>query len=671
MSKLGYIPEIDGLRSVAVIPVILYHLGFAWIPGGFLGVDVFFVISGYLITAILLRETEKPRKAYFYDFYLRRMRRIFPVFFTVILATLCAGYFLLLPSDYLELGKSAVASVGFVSNIYFYLNTGYFDLSAESMPLLHTWSLAVEEQFYIIWPALILLLSRLSGAVKWRTVLGIFFCSFLLSIFITPLNPSLAFYNLPFRIFQFFLGAMIPLFLFETAIYKRNWPFGSLLLQIVGFSIIVFSIFYFSSEDAFPGWLALWPAVGASLFIVGATMKNKPHFNPMKSKLVVGIGKISFSLYLWHWPVVTLYKAYTNSTKISAESAIWLLLITLALSIASYYLIEKPFRKPAWQPKASMFSVATAAGVVCFFFFIIQTGGFSHRIPNAEKFASLKEMWKWDCSEIKILGKAYCNFGEPWETSQRKVVLWGDSHAEHIAPLLEMVAAEHNLSIVLFKSCRPLTDGVTIQIRHKNPSRATEGCFASSLRALELIKNDPEIALVIITGSWQYSLNQMFSRNNERPNISERLMLMKSGLSFTVENILELGPKVLLLGDTPHPGEKRSECADQNDLFRKSKPDCLPISFEELQVKHKLTEDIILEVADYYDNVFFHSIIKNYCVRGVGCSLYSKGEYIFRDDSHIRRNYSDEIKMDLILSFGLLQEIDWMKLTSSNSAAPD
>ena len=358
MSKIKYIPEVDGLRALAVIPVIVYHLGLSALPGGFLGVDVFFVISGYLITAILLREVDKSHKRFFGDFYLRRLRRIFPAFFTVIATTLIGAYLVLLPDDHLELGRSALASVGFVSNIYFYFNTGYFDAPAESMALLHTWSLGVEEQFYLVWPGLILFLAVLAKGSRLAVVTILFLTSFIASFLVTPIDPPLAFFNLPFRIFQFLLGAAIPLFLVNTRIYDPGHPLRSAALQATGFSLTMWSFVAFSHEDTFPGWLAIFPSAGAALFIVGASLPDRPKLNPMKSRLAVGIGKISFSLYLWHWPIIILYKAYLGdySAKLDGSQAGGLFLACLILSLLSYQLIERPFRKPHWQGRAIIYS---------------------------------------------------------------------------------------------------------------------------------------------------------------------------------------------------------------------------------------------------------------------------------------------------------------------------
>ena len=654
MKKLTYIPEIDGLRAVAVIPVILYHLGLTWVPGGFLGVDVFFVISGYLITAILIREVGKPKKSYFYDFYLRRLRRIFPAFFTVVLTTLAAAYFILLPQDFLELGRSAFAAVSFVSNIYFYLNTGYFDLSAEKMPLLHTWSLGVEEQFYLIWPAFILVLSRLQKITTTRLILGIFVSSFLLSIYLTPINSSLAFYNLPFRVFQFLLGAMIPIFLFDTLLYKRNANLLATTLQFVGFCLILLSISFFSSEDSFPGWLGIVPSLGASIFIVGATLPNRPQINPIKNRLIVGIGKISFSLYLWHWPVITLFKTYSNDSELSVEAMIWLLLLTVMLSVFSYWLIEKPFRRPTQQTSATTFSLITASCVVAIFFLLMRTDGFSNRLPDASKFSSLEEMWEWGCPLSEEFGeneKSLCYFGVPWGKTKRKIVLWGDSHAEQLPPLFEVIASDNNISFVLVRTCRPVTDGKSVFIRNE---KNTKRCYSSIINALEFIENDGQIELVIISGAWTFAPEKMHSSSNKNPNSEQQLEFMQVGLSHTVDKILELGPEVLLLGDTPHPGKARFECAGQNTLLRKSKLDCGQIPLSEIQTKQGPTEKAIKEVAEKYSSdVTFHSIIDSYC-SAAGCPIFSNQEYIFRDRDHIRRNLSDEIKLDLADSFDLI-----------------
>lgn len=673
MSSIRYIPEIDGLRAVAVLPVIVFHLGLSWLPGGFLGVDVFFVISGYLITAILLTEQAKPTGVYFADFYLRRLRRIFPAFFAVIVATLAVSYFILLPDDYLELGRSALAALTFVPNIYFYFNTGYFDAPAESMALLHTWSLGVEEQFYLLWPSLILFLVTLGR--RWSVVLvaTLFVCSLAAAVVVTPLDPPLAFYNLPFRIFQFLLGAAIPLYLTQLGLSRDMSAWQAGFCQLGGLALIAMAMVFFSSDHPFPGWRALVPALGASLFIVGATSGKTGKLNPMASWPMVAIGKISFSLYLWHWPVITLYRVYLgghDSSLLPAE-VFTLSLLILALSIGTYFLIERPFRRPNRQLGAMVFSGLSALLVIGACFSLQFTQGFVHRMPQPELYESREVMKRWSCWRrvyFEAVGKRQCNFGVPWEEAQQTVVLTGDSHAVHLAPALNEVALEHQLSVVMIPACRPLTDGKTILLRGRNARRSTKLCHDQLRAGIDLIERDGRVSLVIVGGAWYRAPPEIHTADNPQPSREEAFSLMATGLGGYIRELGELGADVLLLGDTPLAGVARFECSTEHNLWRAGKQDCGPIPLAEVLDQQGDTEALIKSIAAAHANATYHNIIEPHCAGG-SCPIYFSWQYIYRDAEHIRRNLPRPIVHDLVDSFGLMDALDWSRYRADRSSS--
>jgi len=668
MHTLRYVPEIDGLRAVAVLSVVFYHLGFSWIPGGFLGVDIFFVISGYLITAILLRETEAngESRQYFSNFYLRRLCRIFPALFVVILTTLFAAYYILRPEDYLELARSALAAVSFVSNIYFYFNTGYFDAPAETMPLLHTWSLAVEEQFYLIWPAVIFALSGLAIHSRIAIFTIIFLASLALSVYVTPINPMLAFYNFPFRIFQFMLGAIIPLVLMNSSSKLQISSNNSALLQIVGLALIASSVFQITMDDPIPGLLALAPCLGASFIILSALNPHKLIAKLLNNNAFVGIGKISFSLYLWHWPIITLYKIYAATDDLSLSERIAILALSVLLSIASYKYVEQPFRIPTKQWRTVTFSIATGFAVLMFSGLVLQTNGFVDRVPNDGRSISTKDSWEWDCPK-RVTGvwhKSLCNFGLPWDTADVKVVLWGDSHAAHLAPLLEVVAEKYQISAVIVPACRQVTDGATVLIRSKNPARATEGCYEAIQHMQQLLTRDKRIKLVVIAGAWRIALGQVHSANEAHPELRQRALLMQKGLAATTSMITKLDVDVLILGDVPSLVDgSRRECAGATNLLRKSTPNC-SLSRKFVEIHQRDAEDVLLRVAEANPRVGYHNIIASHCRSG-DCSLFSMGEFIYRDTDHIRRNFSSTQKKELANSFGLIEATTWKNFSVS------
>src|SRR5262245_40012984 len=287
----GYRPDVDGLRAVAVLAVLAYHAFPSLAPGGFAGVDVFFVISGYLITGIILDDLERGRFTY-RNFYWRRIRRIFPALILVLVACLALGWLVLLPDEYAQLGKHVAAGAGVVSNIALWREAGYFDSAAELKPLLHLWSLGVEEQYYLAWPLLLLLFRRHMG---WMIVaLGA--ASFALNIWMVGTHPTAAFY-LPFtRFWELLAGSYL-----AFAVRKEN---PSPYFSMVGAGLIVLGFILLEPQKAFPGWWALLPVLGAAL-LIRAGPQGWVNRRVLAHPAMVFVGLISYPLYLWHWPLLT------------------------------------------------------------------------------------------------------------------------------------------------------------------------------------------------------------------------------------------------------------------------------------------------------------------------------------------------------------------------------
>ncbi|MCG9729206.1 acyltransferase [Shewanella sp. Isolate13] len=357
---MRYRAEVDGLRALAVIPVILFHAGFSQFSGGFVGVDVFFVISGYLITSIILTELERD-KFCIINFYERRARRILPVLFFVMLACIPFAWLWLMPLDLQDFFQSIVAVSTFSSNILFWLESDYFDTAAELKPLLHTWSLAVEEQYYIFFP---LLLMALWGRGK-RLILGALALIFLLSLSLAQWAafnaPTANFYLLPTRGWELLIGVFAAFLLNQQ---QPKWMSPSLNngLSTLGLLLIVFSIFIFDASVPFPSVYALVPTVGTVLIIVfaqeGSWVQRCLSFKPL-----VGVGLISYSAYLWHQPVFAFVK-YRSFT----EPSVWLMLslcaVVVGLSYLSWRYVEIPFRNKQAYSRRFIFSSGAALTAV-------------------------------------------------------------------------------------------------------------------------------------------------------------------------------------------------------------------------------------------------------------------------------------------------------------------
>lgn len=337
---MEYRREIDGLRGLAVISVIFFHAGFQSFSGGFIGVDVFFVISGYLITSIIANEIESGSFS-FSSFYERRVRRIIPALFFVIASCLPFAWFWLMPDDLKNFSQSLIGVTTFLSNIFFWKTTDYFDTATDLKPLIHTWSLAVEEQYYFIFPILLIFIWRFDKIKIFLLLSIIALLSLTYTEYIIERNPETAFYLLPSRAWELLAGSIVALLLK----YKNQWFMknnGSEIGSLLGLIFIIYSIIVFNNKTPFPGVYALFPTIGACLIILFARPSTFIG-NLLSHRLFVGIGLISYSAYLWHQPLFSFYRHINTETPEKIILGI-LSLATLFLAFFTWKFIEIPFR---------------------------------------------------------------------------------------------------------------------------------------------------------------------------------------------------------------------------------------------------------------------------------------------------------------------------------------
>jgi len=335
-----YRSDIDGLRAVAILSVLFFHINPAWLPGGFIGVDVFFVISGFLISSHIMSEIESQNGFEFGRFYLRRIQRILPALFFMISLVLLVSYFIFTQSYFHTAGEQALTAVLSFSNIYFYLTSGYFDLDASLKPLLHTWSLGVEEQFYLLWPLILVLFTKVSR----RSVLVLWlFCvliliSFLLNIIFGDSKDAI-FYLMPFRIFEFSVGAVVAWFVLRGASYKYSESVGN-VVGGVSLAVLLSMMFFLDEESVFPSYNAI-PVIVASALILyyqGSLVSKL-----LSVKWLVFVGLISYSLYLYHWPVI-VFARYLFPMQSIYMLNITIVILSFLLAVFSYFYIERPLR---------------------------------------------------------------------------------------------------------------------------------------------------------------------------------------------------------------------------------------------------------------------------------------------------------------------------------------
>jgi peptidoglycan/LPS O-acetylase OafA/YrhL len=488
MATRQYRPEIDGLRAVSVIGVVLFHLGLGF-PGGFVGVDVFFVISGYLITGILLRQLSQDRFS-LVDFWARRIRRIAPAAIAMVIGTLLIGGYLQTPERYAGLARSAMAHVVMASNCYFTRDAGYFAESSDFEPLLHTWSLSVEEQFYLIFPLLVLFAWR-----RWpEKIAWIMVASAVVSLgwssLEVPRDPKEAFFLLPSRGWELLAGAIMAAL--PRPQMKRA---GSEVLSALGLILVMVPMWIYDRETAFPGPAALPPVLGAVMLLCagGATYAGRI----LSWRPLVGVGLISYSLYLWHWPLVVFAREVTFELTVAWKFS--LLAASTVIAWLSWRWIETPFRSGGvlgTNARALRFGAISAAGLFAIALGIKLSGGFPSRLPEDLRVIMADVAWNGgDYTSSKSEASA---IGERKEGSVDFVV-WGDSHGASAAPAID--AAGQKLGLrgrAYLNNGTPPVTGLWFADMDREGAAAM---VAMNERVLsEIIKTRPKV--VILVGRW-------------------------------------------------------------------------------------------------------------------------------------------------------------------------
>ncbi len=498
----AYRPEIDGLRMIAVLGVVLYHFGVPGLPGGFTGVDVFFVISGFLIGGILWRDLQETGRISLARFYTRRVKRLAPAYFAMSGASALTAWFILLPFEFREFGKELIAATTYLSNVLFWRGEGYFDIGSDNKVLLHTWSLAVEEQFYILLPFLII-------AFKFsrRTLLGALIAAFALSLVanlaLTPTHQTTTFYLFPFRAWELLAGVLL-------AILSQNdtlkWPqhpalsWLGLALVLAGLTLI--------TPDGFPGWQALLPVVGTTLLLANGQNTNLVN-RALSLRGPVFIGKISYSLYLWHWPVLILSKYWRDGYSGPFEAAFWLAL-AFALATVSWAWIETPFRhmtpRNGWRVLAAL-SLPTAAALA-FGALAYTKDGLPDRFgpdTRAHIKASADFLQDWSRCHTPTTGPftgvELCPIGPD---GPPEVLVWGDSHVRALKEGLEQAAHQANTPalIIWHAGCPPLFG---IQKHESYATPAQDAACAKDTETLRAALPTLDSAhTLLLVGRWSY-----------------------------------------------------------------------------------------------------------------------------------------------------------------------
>lgn len=575
--KPSYRPDIDGLRALAVLAVIAFHAFPSEVPGGFIGVDVFFVISGFLITT-LIQESLQQQSFSFRTFYASRVRRLFPALVVVLLACQIAGWFALLSNEYKALGKHIGASTAFIPNFIFWSESGYFDYAAEAKPLLHLWSLGVEEQFYLCWPIVVWLCFKYKASL-FKVGIALLLSSLVLNLIMIEESPSAVFFSPITRIWELLSGCLLAYWANSRTVVVASFKakFGSIkwishAVSMMGLASLLLGIFLFDQDTLYPGAWALIPVLG-TCFIILAGNQSWLNTSVLSNRFLVWIGLISFPLYLWHWPLLSFARIMEGS-KPEWQIRAALVAVSFALAVLTYYLIERPIRFGRHlKLKTYVLTIAMvivgSLGIATY-----SQDGFKSRTTDKAIEAQLADL-KFDISDSEGW---YCqdkNYDSPrcHATGPKpSVVVIGDSHALTIYSGLRERFKAKGQDIGLYGAsdgCPPLLN-VVIQ----DQGGDARNCLKKGSQAIQRVIADASIKEVILTSRGpMYTTTEGFGDveleqfgpwvlhfGGEEKGIRSNEEVFALGLTKTLDALLAAGKKVTFLHDVPELGFDIRNC---------------------------------------------------------------------------------------------------------------
>lgn len=659
--------DIQGLRAVAILTVLFAHANFAGFTGGFVGVDIFFVISGFLITGILVREYSSKGKISLTDFYARRVRRIIPAATIVIIATVLLSTIILGREGSVSTYWDAIWSSVFLSNWYMaFVGVDYFSLGATPSPLQHFWSLAVEEQFYVVWPTLIIVLTFFAGKTAGKrfrpflagALLIIIIASLAWSIYQTNLEPSIAYFSTFTRGWELAVGALLAIIAHKVTINKT---FRTVSLY-VGLSMIMVAVLVFTEDMPFPGFAAMLPVFGSALILLSGTNNHAKLNQILTNRFMVWVGGISYALYLWHWPMLILWESKTGERP-SFFIATCLLLVSVLLAWISTKFVEDPIRLNRWWKSkkflTNLLGLIIIVATVAVSYALIPASALREMnkmqiiplatvlenvqkatLPNSQQYINGTTM-----PELALIGEdssmAYddnchiehadptvlsnCIYGD--KTSDVNIALLGDSHASMWLPALDIWGMKNDVKITLFgKSECP---AVAFTPYSKVLKRAYYECKDWREKAINaIIELKPQYVILS-------SAHQIQAVNSEGGlETSQTVMDRKwaDGYKLTIDKLKQAGMPVLILGDAPGLGKDSATCIKAN---QKDATECSTGMMEETIIGMER------EATAAKDNkVPYVKVIDLFCYENT-CPDIIDNRVVYMDGTHITRTYSE------------------------------
>lgn len=642
-----YRPDIDGIRAIAICSVVAFHAFPSRFPGGFVGVDIFFVVSGFLISTIIYKSLSRDRFS-FTDFYARRVRRIFPALILVMGCCLWFGWFVLFADEYKQLGKHVAASAGFVQNFALWKESGYFDISSQLKPLMHLWSLAIEEQFYLLFPLTVWLIRgpRFNPLPILILTASLSFAVNLQEVYI---DPAGAFFSPQTRFWQLMAGAALSWLTLRSDDSGKSRGY----LSFLGLGLICISIFAFSEDTLYPNWQALAPVTGTVLLIMAG---SDAWINRilLSNRVAVGIGLISYPLYLWHWPLLSFVRIMESQTPklfLRVETVAFAVL----LSVLTYVLVEKPIRYgKAWREAKAlllvgMLVITGIGGYYCF-----AKDGFPSRMDQV---AELKHI-----GEIKLaLGadeKNCQNYFPHWndindntcmfqKDAKPSIVLIGDSHARHLYPgLRQLLPRGENLAVFPASCAAPFIDVLTAMgdpracaLRKENYKRINS--------AIDYVLKNNSVKLVILGHNPLCSIGD--AKDIENPRDTNSIGVLKRAMRRTFLRFRENGKKVIIALDGPRLEFDPQLCKGRPmRLFSAAEDHCsMSRSVFDANYAQKTYREIVREVLVEFPEVRVFDVANQLC-DDEQCYVTRAGKMLYEDREHLGIVGSEYVAVPLL-----------------------
>jgi peptidoglycan/LPS O-acetylase OafA/YrhL len=625
--------DIDGLRAIAVLMVLVFHFDlFPAGTAGFIGVDVFFVISGFLITSIIDRQMDAGTFR-LREFYLSRIRRLAPALFVTLSLVIVAGLICLFPAELISLIKEVVAAQLYVANIYYWRTINYFGLSANSAFLLHTWSLGVEEQFYLFYPICIAFIHKHFKQHRWIIIFAAMLLSFALNLVFILSKPEAVFYLLPTRAWELLIGAMV-IPASRLQITKQHAG----MLGLVGFALLVAGYLSYNKDIHFPGFFALMPTVGTGAILTsGSSAPGTLAYRILSNRKLGHIGVISYPLYLVHWPLTIFTASLVNDYDMAWRIAMFA--ISLAIAELIYRFVEQPIRGNLILTSNNKLKMGYAAGLIytiAISGFIWTTGGAPERFPpEVIRLASYSQDRMDPLSQCDYHGQSLMTNSDFCFIGDSRVaptwLIYGDSHAWATHDVFDKWLIEKSQSglFVFQHACPPLEN---IHLVHDRGQ-----CFAFNRAVLKFLAQSPDVRNIVLVSIWRQAIEGVLSDSEDRtPTKEESVVLFQNGFSETLQNLRAHGKSIYIW--EPVPGAKRSVPQAIAKAALLHKTDDIRFSAKEYLSTYKFFFDALSANRSLIKQSFSPS--KMVCSSGI-CSILSGKTPLYVDNNHITKSSSE------------------------------